>query len=94
VELLLLELLELGVELEEPLGVELELEELDEPSGPFGLSLSQPMSGVTPSTTPPPTSRRRNSRRSSAGSNGSVFTWSFPSCFLVMVVPRLRVRAG
>ena len=80
VELLLLELLELGVEELLLPGVELLLLEDELPSGPFGLSLSHPMSGATPITTPPPMSRRRNSRRSSAGCGRfSGSGWSFTS---------------
>ena len=78
VELLLLELLELGVEellLLLLLGVELLLDD-ELPSGPFGLSLSQPIKGATPSTTPPLTSRRRNSRRSSLPSPSCFIRWS------------------
>ena len=104
VELLELELLELGVELAlELLGVELvddvdelELDEL--PFGPVGLSLSHPMSGVTPRTTPPPTSMRRNCRRLSALASPaslSVFVSSLPSVvfFIESLAPHGRSRA-
>lgn len=53
-----------------------EFEDVDEPVGDVGLSLSHPIVAARPNVMAPPLSRRRKSRRSA-----SAFGVSFPSIF-------------